>query len=80
MTRIEEAISGKKQIDADLLDELEYALITADIGVNTSTEILDQIRMRVDRKLVNDAAEAEEPHSRASARSAAGGRPPDAAR
>src|SRR3954463_12513212 len=33
--RLEEAVSGKKTIDADLLDELEYALITADIGVNT---------------------------------------------
>src|SRR5688572_9013692 len=55
--RIEEAITGKKQIDADLLDELEYALITADIGVKTATEVLDQIRTRVDRNLVNDAAE-----------------------
>jgi fused signal recognition particle receptor len=55
--RLEEAISGRKEIDADLLDELEYALITADIGVRTTTEILDQIRMRVDRKLVNDATE-----------------------
>src|SRR3954447_2202476 len=55
--RIEEAVSGKKEIDADLLDELEYTLITADIGVRTATEILDQIRLRVDRKLVNDATE-----------------------
>jgi fused signal recognition particle receptor len=55
--RIEDAISGRKEIDADLLDELEYALITADIGVKTATEILDQIRLRVDRKLINDAQE-----------------------
>lgn len=55
--RFEEAISGKKTIDADLLDELEYALVTADVGVRTATEILDQIRMRVDRKLVGDVAE-----------------------
>jgi fused signal recognition particle receptor len=55
--RLEEAITGKKQIDADLLDELEYALVTADVGVRTATEILDQIRTRVDRKLVNDPAE-----------------------
>lgn len=55
--RLEEAISGRKQIDADLLDELEYTLITADIGVKTATEILDEIRMRVDRKLVGDAGE-----------------------
>jgi fused signal recognition particle receptor len=54
---IEDLISGEKEIDADLLDELEYALITADIGVKTATEILDQIRMRVDRKLVGDATE-----------------------
>ncbi len=55
--RFEEAVSGKKTIDEDLLDELEYALVTADIGVRTATEILDQIRMRVDRKLVNDIGE-----------------------
>lgn len=55
--RIEDAISGRKEIDADLLDELEYALITADIGVRTATEILDQIRLRVDRKLIGDAQE-----------------------
>lgn len=55
--RIEDAISGRKEIDADLLDELEYALITADIGVRTATEILDQIRVRVDRKLIGDAHE-----------------------
>ncbi|MDZ4797513.1 MAG: signal recognition particle-docking protein FtsY [Bryobacteraceae bacterium] len=55
--RLEDAVGGKKQIDADLLDELEYALITADIGVHTSTEILEQIRLRVDRKLVNDPSE-----------------------
>ena len=55
--RIEEAITGKKQIDADLLDELEYALITADIGVRTASEILDNIRTRVSRNLVGDVNE-----------------------
>jgi fused signal recognition particle receptor len=54
---VEDAVAGKKQIDADLLEELEYALITADIGVRTATEILESIRQRVDRKLVNDASE-----------------------
>src|ERR687884_100941 len=57
VTRIEEAISGRKEVDADLLDELEFTLISADIGVRTTTEILDRIRQRVDRKLVGDAAE-----------------------
>ncbi len=55
--RIEEVVSGKKQIDADLLEELEYTLISADIGITTTTEILDRIRERVDRKLTGDAGE-----------------------
>jgi fused signal recognition particle receptor len=55
--RLEDVISGKKEIDADLLDELEYTLITADVGVRTSSEILESIRQRVDRKLVADAGE-----------------------
>jgi len=54
LDRIEDVISGKKEIDSDVLDELEYALITADIGVKTVTEILESIRERVDRKLVAD--------------------------
>jgi fused signal recognition particle receptor len=53
--RLEEAIAGRKEIDADLLEELEYTLITADIGVNTATEILESIRQRVDRKQLGDA-------------------------
>ena len=57
VSRLEETLTGRKQIDADLLDELEYTLISADIGVRTTAEILDRIRQRVDRKLVGDAAE-----------------------
>jgi len=57
VSRLEDAIAGKKEIDADLLDELEYTLISADIGVRTTNEILERIRQQVDRKLVGDAAE-----------------------
>jgi fused signal recognition particle receptor len=55
--RIEDALAGKKEIDADLLEELEYALITADLGVNTTQDILERIGQRVDRKMTADAAE-----------------------
>jgi fused signal recognition particle receptor len=55
--RLEDVLSGKKEIDADLLEELEYSLITADLGVRTVQEILETIRQRVDRKLTNDAGE-----------------------
>lgn len=55
--KLEDTLKGRKEIDADLLDELEYALITSDIGVRTATEILESVRQRVDRKLVADASE-----------------------
>jgi fused signal recognition particle receptor len=57
VNKIEDVVHGKKQIDADLLDELEYALITADVGVRTATDVLETIRQRVDRNLVADAGE-----------------------
>lgn len=55
--KVEDVLLGKKEIDPDLLEELEYTLITADIGVRTATEILESIRQRVDRHLVNDPGE-----------------------
>jgi len=57
VTRLEDALAGRKEIDADLLDELEYALVSADIGIKTTTEILERIRQQVDRKMVGDASE-----------------------
>jgi len=57
MDRLEDVVAGRKEIDANLLDELEYALITADIGVNTVTEVLESIRQRADRKQLADARE-----------------------
>ncbi len=57
MEKIEDAVSGRKEISTDVLEELEYALITADIGAKTTAEILERIRERVARHLVGDAAE-----------------------
>lgn len=57
VTALEDTIQGKKEIDAELLEELEFALIGADVGIKTATEVLERIRQRVDRKLVNDAGE-----------------------
>ena len=57
MEKLEDAVSGRKEIDVQVLEELEYALITADIGSKTTAEILERIRERVARHLVGDAAE-----------------------
>jgi fused signal recognition particle receptor len=55
--KLEDAVSGRKEIDAEVLEELEYALITADIGANTTAEILERIRQRVDRHMLGDVSE-----------------------
>ncbi len=57
VSRLEDALQGKKEIDADLLEELEYALISADIGVATTTEIIDRINDRAERHMLSDASE-----------------------
>jgi fused signal recognition particle receptor len=57
VSALEDAIQGKKAIDADLLDELEFTLISADIGVRTTAEILERIRERAERHQLNDAAQ-----------------------
>jgi len=45
---------GRKEIDAQLLDELEEILITADLGVNTTLDLLDDIRSKVSRQELKD--------------------------
>ena len=57
VTKIEEVVRGKKEIDAELLDDLEAILIGADIGVETTNEVLGKIRNQVDRKQVNDPSQ-----------------------
>jgi fused signal recognition particle receptor len=54
VARIEDVIKGKKEIDADLLDELESVLIGSDIGVETTAELLTKIRNQVSRRQLND--------------------------
>ena len=44
-----------RQIDAEILEELETRLITADVGVEASERILAELRKRVARKELTDA-------------------------
>ncbi|HEX8179448.1 MAG TPA: signal recognition particle-docking protein FtsY [Pyrinomonadaceae bacterium] len=53
---IDNVFQGRKVIDAQLLDELEEALIAADIGVPTTLHILDTVRQGIDRKQIGDIA------------------------
>lgn len=53
--RLDDVLSGKKEIDPEILEEIEYTLITADLGVRTVDEILEQIRQRMDRRSSGNA-------------------------
>ena len=52
--RLDTVFQGRKQIDENLLDELEEALIAADIGVATTQHILETVRRGIARKQIND--------------------------
>jgi fused signal recognition particle receptor len=52
--RLDKVFQGLKQIDENLLEELEDALIAADIGVATTQHILETVRRGVARKQIND--------------------------
>lgn len=52
--RMDQLFLGKKEIDADLFDELEEILITADLGVGTTQELLDQARKKIKRDNLSD--------------------------
>ena len=45
---------GKKTIDDDLLEELETRLLSADVGVEATTRIIDDLTRRVSRKELNN--------------------------
>lgn len=47
MEKLGKAIAGKDTVDAEVLDELEEILITSDVGVKTTIEIIDRIEARV---------------------------------
>jgi fused signal recognition particle receptor len=48
-SKITKAIAGKSAVDDEVLDQLEEALITADVGMATTQKIIDNIEARVKR-------------------------------
>ena len=53
-SKIARAVAGKSRVDDEVLDNLEEALITSDVGVETTLEIIQNIEQRVARdKYVN---------------------------
>ena len=54
--KFESVISTFRTVDDELFEELEEALITADLGVNTSLEIIDRLKNAAHEKHISDSA------------------------
>ena len=46
-SKISKAIAGKSTVDTEVLDDLEEALVGADVGIETTVKIIEQIEKRV---------------------------------
>src|SRR3954452_16068335 len=54
LSKITKAIAGKSTVDEEVLDNLEDALVGADVGIDTTIAIIQQIEERVARdKYIN---------------------------
>lgn len=47
--RLSRAIAGKTEVDDELLDAIEEALVATDMGVDTTLKIIDSLEERVRR-------------------------------
>jgi fused signal recognition particle receptor len=52
--RVDTLLLGKKQIDSDTLEELEEILITADLGVKTTVDLIRTLEQRLKRNELQD--------------------------
>ena len=48
-SKVSKAIAGKSTVDEEVLDNLEEALVTADVGIETTVQIIDRVEARVAR-------------------------------
>jgi fused signal recognition particle receptor len=57
VTKVEDLISGEKEIDPQLLTKLENTLLAADLGPKTTHQILEVVRQKLERHALNNAAD-----------------------
>ena len=50
--KMNNVFSNFRKVDEDLLEELEEALILSDVGVETSTEIISNLRTRIKKEKI----------------------------
>lgn len=54
--RLDQVFLGRKEIDDELFEELEMVLLTADVGVKTTTNLMEQLREGMKREQLKDPA------------------------
>ena len=58
--KIDGVLNSYKKIDEELFEDLEEVLITADVGVNTTMELIDRLRERIKSEKTKDPTEVKE--------------------
>jgi fused signal recognition particle receptor len=48
-SKVTKAIAGKSTVDEEVLDNLEEALVSADVGIDTTVQIIDRVEKRVSK-------------------------------
>jgi fused signal recognition particle receptor len=54
---VDNVFLGGRQIDPQVLKQLETALLSADLGVKTTREVLDSVKEKIDRNALSDSAQ-----------------------
>ena len=52
--KMNQVFSNFRKVDEDLLEELEEVLIMSDVGVETATKIIDNLRNKIKRENIQD--------------------------
>jgi fused signal recognition particle receptor len=56
LSKMTKVIAGKSTVDEEVLDNLEEALVSADVGIDTTVQIIDRIEKRVSKdKYINSS-------------------------
>lgn len=56
--RVDELVENTREIDEDFYEELTDILILADVGMDATTEMMDELKRRVEADKIKDAAKA----------------------
>lgn len=60
MSGLDQIFNGFSQIDDDFYEEIEEILVMADLGINTASEIIDNLKIKVKEQHIKEPAECKQ--------------------